>query len=109
MSNIASNKISKSDLIAHLAESLHATKINTGIFLDAFLEAVVELVCEGKDIKLTGFGTFAKSQRRERDGVNPKTKTKIRIPAYSTISFKVGKNFKEAVKESGTKGLVKKK
>jgi DNA-binding protein HU-beta len=109
MSKTPSNKISKSDLVSYLAESLNTSKINADRFLNTFLDTVVELVCDGKDIKLTGFGTFAKSERKARDGVNPKTKTKIRIPGYATTSFKAGKNFKEAVKASGTKGLIKNK
>jgi DNA-binding protein HU-beta len=109
MSNTANNKISKSDLVAYIAESLNTSKVSTDRFLNTFLDVVVELVCDGKDIKLTGFGTFAKSERKARDGVNPKTKARIKIPGYTTASFKVGKNFKEAVKASGTKGLIKKK
>jgi DNA-binding protein HU-beta len=109
MPNTANNKISKSDLISHLADSLNTSKVNAEKFLNAFFDVIVELVCSGKEIKLTNFGTFAKSERQPRDGINPKTKERIKIPSYTMASFKVGKYFKEAVKASGTTGLMKRK
>lgn len=101
------NKVTKSDLIAILAESFNTSKVNTDRILNTVLDTIVDLVCDGKELKLTGFGTFQKSIRKPRVGVNPKTKDKILIPSYANASFRVGKNFKEAVKSSGDKGLLK--
>jgi DNA-binding protein HU-beta len=94
------NKMSKSDLIAKIATILNVSKVQSEKNLNATLDAIVDLVCEGYDVKLTGFGTFYKATRKPRDGVNPKTKEKIKIAGYKTAGFKVGKNFKDAVKAS---------
>jgi DNA-binding protein HU-beta len=93
-------KLSKSDLVAKLATVLGISKVQSEKNLNATLEAIVNMVVEGNDVKLTGFGTFYKAERKARDGVNPKTKAKIKIAAYKTAGFKVGKNFKDAVKAS---------
>jgi DNA-binding protein HU-beta len=91
-------KLSKSDLVATLATKLTMSKVQTEKFLNAFLDTVVEEVVAGNDIKLTGFGTFYRAVRKARDGVNPKTKAKIKIPSYKTAGFKIGKNFKDRVR-----------
>ena len=96
----ANVKLSKSDLIARLSVDLGISKVQSEKCLNAVLDAVVDLVCKGNDVKLTGFGTFYKAERKARDGVNPKTKEKIKIAAYTTAGFKVGKNFKDAVRAS---------
>jgi DNA-binding protein HU-beta len=93
-------KLSKSDLVAKLATVLGISKVQSEKNLNATLDAIVNMVVDGNDVKLTGFGTFYKAERKARDGVNPKTKAKIKIAAYKTAGFKVGKNFKDAVKAS---------
>ena len=102
----ANNKITKTDLIEIIAEELNTSKINAEKFLNTTLESIVNLVSQGKTVRLTGFGSFQKSERKAREGVNPKTKTRIVISSYATASFKVGKNFKEIVRDSGTMGLT---
>ena len=97
---VPTNKMSKSDLVARIATDVSVSKVQSEKFLNATLEAIVDLVCQGYDVKLTGFGTFYKATRAPRDGVNPKTKEKIKIAGYQTAAFKVGKNFKDSVKES---------
>ncbi len=91
-------KLSKSDLVAKIATSLNVSKVQADKFVNAFIDTVVDEVCQGNDIKLTGFGTFYRAQRAARDGVNPKTKAKIKIAAYKTAGFKIGKNFKDKVR-----------
>jgi len=46
---------------------------------------------------ITGFGTFRTSVRRARQGVNPQTGAKIRIPESKSVSFKAGKTLKNSV------------
>jgi DNA-binding protein HU-beta len=98
---VANQKMSKSDLVAKLAIDLGISKVQAEKCLNSVIDNVVQMVCNGNDVKLTGFGTFYKAERKARDGVNPKTKEKIKIEGYTTAGFKVGKNFKDSVR--GTK------
>lgn len=69
------------------------------------VEAVVETVFEeiktflqaGQSIQINGFGTLKVSERKARNGVNPKTKEKIVIPATKTVTFKVASALKDSV------------
>ena len=51
----------------------------------------------GRDVTVTGFGTFYARERAERQGRNPKTGEEVHIPAKRTPFFKVGKELKEMV------------
>ncbi|MBD2452315.1 HU family DNA-binding protein, partial [Nostoc sp. FACHB-152] len=48
-------------------------------------------------VTLVGFGSFERRERSEREGLNPKTKEKITIPATRVPAFSAGKQFKEKV------------
>jgi len=53
----------------------------------------------GRKVTIPGFGTFQTKTRAARDGINPATKAKIKIPAKKYVSFKPGKTLKERVSE----------
>jgi DNA-binding protein HU-beta len=67
--------------------------------VNAFVEAVIKWVKKDGEVRLTGFGTFKKSKRKAREGVNPQDPSKkIKIPAMNVVTFKAGSEFKAAVK-----------
>ena len=48
-------------------------------------------------VSLVGFGTFEKTQRAARTGLNPATKETIQIAASYAPKFKAGKALKDAL------------
>jgi DNA-binding protein HU-beta len=46
---------------------------------------------------LPGFGKLVKQKRKARNGVNPKTGAKIKIPAKTVVKFRVAKAAKDAI------------
>ncbi len=91
-------KANRTDLIESLAVSLGTSKSQAEKSLNSVLDSIVELVSKGYDVGLTGFGTFRKVTRKARNGINPKTGAKMKIPASISVGFKVGKSFKDSVK-----------
>ncbi|MEE0859488.1 MAG: HU family DNA-binding protein [Acutalibacteraceae bacterium] len=89
--------MNKSELIAQVAEKSNLTKKDAEKAVTAVIDTIVSAVIEGEKVQLVGFGTFEQRQRNERTGVDPRTKTKITIPASKVPAFKAGRNFKEAV------------
>ena len=96
----ATNKVTKADLISIISDSLNISKIQTEKSLNTTLTTIVRLICEGKQVNLTGFGSFYYTDRKSRSGVNPKNKSRMTIPGYRAAGFKVGKHFKDSVKIS---------
>lgn len=89
--------MTKTELIAQVANELQVTKKNTAAAVDKVLEVIMNTVASGEKVALVGFGTFEAVERAEREGVNPQTKEKITIAASKAPKFKASKTFKEAV------------
>ncbi len=91
--------MNKSELIAALAEKMEVSKKEAEKFLESFINAITESLKKGKDVALTGFGTFSAKKRAARNGINPKTGEKIKIKATVVPKFKAGKGLKDALKK----------
>lgn len=89
--------MNRTELIAQVAEKSGLTKKDAEKAVAAILDTVVSAVVEGEKVQLVGFGTFEQRLRKERTGVDPRTKEKITIQASKIPAFKPGRNFKDAV------------
>lgn len=90
--------INKDALVDAISQKMNLSKKDVGGVLESFTDAVTEEMRKGNKVTLTGFGTFRLSARAEREGINPQTKERIRIPAMNIPKFTAGKVLKEAVK-----------
>lgn len=66
--------------------------------LTSIIDTITSELQKGGEVNITGFGAWKVSQRAARNGVNPKTKEKMTIPATKTPVFRAGKTLKEAIK-----------
>jgi DNA-binding protein HU-beta len=89
--------MNKSELIEAVAKRTGENKAAAARAVDAVIDSVVAAVAKGENVTLVGFGTFKSSKRAARDGKNPKTGEKIRIPAATVPRFSAGAGFKAAV------------
>jgi DNA-binding protein HU-beta len=48
-------------------------------------------------VQITGFGKFYVREQKARDGRNPQTGEKMRIPAQKVPAFSAGNSLKESV------------
>jgi DNA-binding protein HU-beta len=86
----------KADLISKVAE-IGITKKQSGEVVDAFVAAIKGALAKGDKVSLVGFGTFSVKDRAAREGRNPRTGKKIKIPKKKVPSFRPGKELKDAV------------
>lgn len=89
----------KRQFIKAAAEKAGMTERDMNKALNALLEVITEALAESDRVQVTGFGTFDVSERAARDGRNPATGKKIRIPARTVPTFRVGSKLKKAVEE----------
>lgn len=73
------------------------TKKQANQFIDVMLETIKRTVKKGEDVTLVGFGTFTKTRKASRLGVNPSTGERIRIRARVIPKFKPGKPWKDSL------------
>ncbi|MGM5630847.1 HU family DNA-binding protein [Apibacter raozihei] len=89
--------MNKSELIDAIAADAEITKAAAKKALDSFLANVTTSLKKGDKVTLVGFGTFSVSNRSAREGINPQTKAKIKIPAKKVAKFKAGAELSSAV------------
>jgi len=89
--------MTKTELISLVAEKAGTTKKNADAALTAVIDSITETLAKGEKVQLVGFGTFEVRERAAREGVNPQTRKKIKIPATKVPAFKAGRALKEAV------------
>lgn len=89
--------IKKNQLAQLLAEKLNVPKKQGAEMLDAFVEIVTNALRKGDKVNITGFGIFKVSDRKAREGRNPRTGETIHIKASKKPRFTPGKLLKEAI------------
>lgn len=89
--------MNKTELIDKVSAMAELTKHDAEMAVDAIIEVIEKALVDGDVVKLSGFGIFEKKIRAEREGTNPATQEKIKIPASATVSFKVSKSLKDKI------------
>ena len=92
--------MNKTDLIETIAAATRFPKSEVESILNCAIERIRKAVKDGDDVTLVGFGTFTKTKREARAGVNPQTGIEMKIPAMVVPRFRPGKEFKDALKKA---------
>lgn len=100
--------MTKTDLVELIAKEHALNKAYAGRILETVLEGIVAAVKKGDSVTLTGFGTFKQVARAAREGLNPSTGAKIKIPASTAPKFTPGSAFKAAVDPKAAKRKAEK-
>ena len=89
--------MNKAELVAAVAEKAEISKKDAEAAVKAFTDVIAEELKKGEKVQLVGFGTFEVSEREAREGRNPLTGEKIKIPASKAPKFKAGKALKDSL------------
>lgn len=80
--------MTKAELIEAVAKSTKQPKKTVADTLDLAFEQIARAIRRDKRFWVPGFGTFSVRRRRARAGFNPRTNTKMTIPAMRTVGFR---------------------
>jgi DNA-binding protein HU-beta len=89
--------MNKAQLVEHISGTVDMSKAGVQRVLDELFNTVGNVVKEGDDVNIAGFGTFTAKMRGARMGRNPQTGQQIEIPAKRAFAFKPGKPLKDKV------------
>ncbi|TET87302.1 MAG: HU family DNA-binding protein [Desulfobacteraceae bacterium] len=89
--------MTKSDIIAEIANKSNLTKADAEKALNSFVEITKDTLKKEGRLALAGFGSFIVSERKERQGRNPQTGETMTIKASKTVRFRAGKALKESL------------
>lgn len=83
--------MNRSNLIIHLAAKLDITYADSKKYLEAFEDALGEILEKGEPIILQGFGSFSRWHQTGRPARNPKTGAPCMISPRNSVKFRPGK------------------
>ncbi len=93
--------LNRAGIVNVVADQAGLTSAKAGQAVDAVFDAIQTALREGREVRLTGFGSFAVSTRKATTGRNPRTGVAIEIGPSNSVRFKPGRSLKEAVGEEG--------
>jgi len=95
--------ITKRELVERVTHRVNGTtKSVTLEIVQGFLDEVIASISQGDRIELRDFGVFTPKERAPRTARNPKTGESVSVPASRTVTFKVGKEFKQQLATNGS-------
>jgi integration host factor subunit beta len=89
--------MTKTDLIEAVSLTVALTRKESEVIVEAIFNSIVRSLRTGNKVEIRGFGSFRTRQRQPRIGRNPKTGTRVEVPAKRIPYFKVGKELKARV------------
>ena len=89
--------MNKSDLVEIVAKHEGFSKAGAERVLNMVFDEIMDTICKGDSVTLTGFGTFSARTRKATQRINPQTRTKMMAPSKVVPKFKAGKEFKAKV------------
>jgi len=92
---MASKPMTKTEIIASLAEKTGLKKKEVQNFIDILIQLSYKEAKNG--FTFPGLGKLVIQQRKARTGRNPKTGEAIKIPAKKVLKFKIAKACKDSV------------
>lgn len=98
--------MTKADLIDEVARVVEMTRKDSEIIVETIFDSVVRSLHQGEKIEIRGFGSFRTRQRQPRVGRNPKTGTRVDVPAKRIPYFKPSKELKDLVNGEGEAALT---
>ena len=89
--------MSKTELVNFIAEDSGLTKADASRALESMMKGVIKGLKKEKKVALTGFCTFTAKHKDAKEGRNPRTGEKVKIPARMAVTIKAGSKLKDAL------------
>ena len=91
--------MNKAELAEKYGEEMGCSKAEADGAVDTVFCLIREALKKGKEVKISGLGTFKIVRRKARTGRNPQTGDAINIPARKKLALKASKSFTSSLNE----------
>jgi integration host factor subunit beta len=92
--------MTKADLIEEVSGAVEMTRKECEVIVESIFDSIVKALRSDDKIEIRGFGSFRTRHREPRIGRNPKTGTRVEVPAKKIPYFKPSKELKDVVNNS---------
>jgi integration host factor subunit alpha len=87
----------RSTLSEAVFKNVGLSRNESATLVDSVFGEILKSLIQGDDVKISSFGTFVVSQKKERIGRNPKTGQEVPITARSVVTFRASNVLKSKV------------
>ena len=99
MDAVKKTNVTKKEIAGTIAEKTGITQVDTSIVMEEFFKMVREVLKQGKNIEIRGFGRFKTRQMNGRMARNPRTGEPVQMKPFIKPVFEVSKELKMFVNE----------
>jgi len=97
MTKQTTSTLTKADLIEEVLNVTELPRKESETIVETIFDNIIAALQKGEKIEIRGFGSFRTRQRQPRVGRNPKTGTRVEVPAKRIPYFKPSKELKDFV------------
>ena len=99
---MSNRTITRADLAEAVYEQVGLSRNESADLVDSILDEMCRNLVEGRNVKISSFGSFTIRQKGERTGRNPKTGVEVPISPRRVVVFKASHVLKDRI-NSGKK------
>ena len=92
--------LTKAEIAEQLYEELGLNKREAKEFVEIFFGEISDILVEGSDVKISGFGNFILRDKKARPVRNPITGEDVEISSRRVVTFRAGQKLKERVENN---------
>lgn len=85
---VSTSTLTRADIAEAVYRKVGLSRAESARMVEAVIARIVSSLEQGEEVKLSGFGTFTLSDKRERIGRNPKTGIEARITPRRVVGFR---------------------
>ena len=74
-------RVNKTELVEEITQSSDSSKAQAQRYTDTLQKVLTEALKGAEEVQIPGFGKFYVREQKAREGINPQTREKMRIPA----------------------------
>jgi len=98
--------MTKAELIEEVSRVVEMSRKDSEVIVETIFDSIVRALRSNEKIEIRGFGSFRTRQRQPRIGRNPKTGTRVEVPAKRIPFFKPSKELKDLVNVEGSEAAA---
>jgi integration host factor subunit alpha len=89
--------LTRADLAEAINRKMGFSRAESLDLVEAILAHMCNSLADGKNVKISGFGTFVLRDKRQRIGRNPKTGVEVPITPRRVMTFRASQKMKDRI------------
>ena len=89
--------LTRADLAETINRKMGFSRAESLALVEAILSRMCVAMCEGENVKISGFGSCILRVKRERVGRNPKTGVEVPITPRRVMTFRASQKLKDRI------------